>query len=86
MVDKPSVIIAQFHENYLKLPREVIKSTLQTHQRYFTLEDHEHRISNEFIVVTNKKDLKKLIKIGNERVVGQTLWCEFLLKKTIMLQ
>ena len=73
MVDKPSIIIAQFDKNYLKLPREVIKSTLQTHQRYFTLVDHRDRISNEFIVVTNKKDLKKLIKIGNERVVEARL-------------
>ena len=73
MVDKPSIITAQFDKNYLKLPREVIKSTLQTHQRYFTLVDHRDRISNEFIVVTNKKDLKKLIKIGNERVVEARL-------------
>ncbi len=73
LVDKPSVIVAQFDKNYLKLPREVIKSTLQTHQRYFTLEDHRYRISNEFIVVTNKKDLKKLIKTGNERVVEARL-------------
>ena len=48
--------------NYLKLPPEVIRSTLQTHQRYFTLVDHRDRISNEFIVVTNKKDEKKIIK------------------------
>ena len=73
LVDKPSIIIAQFDKNYLKLPREIIKSTLQTHQRYFTLVDHRDRISNEFIVVTNQKDTKKLIKIGNERVVEARL-------------
>ena len=73
LVDKPSVIVAQFDKNYLKLPREVIKSTLQTHQRYFTLVDHRDRISNEFVVVTNKKDEKKIIKTGNERVVEARL-------------
>ena len=73
LVDKPSVIVAQFDKNYLKLPREVIKSTLQTHQRYFTLVDHRDRISNEFVVVTNKKDEKRLIKTGNERVVEARL-------------
>ena len=36
LVDKPRVIIAKFDKSYLKLPSEVIKSTLQTHQRYFT--------------------------------------------------
>ena len=73
LVDKPNVLIAQFDKNYLKLPQEVIRSTLQTHQRYFTLVDHKDRISNEFVVVANKKDEKKLIKIGNERVVDARL-------------
>ena len=73
MVDKPNVLIAQFDKNYLKLPQEVIRSTLQTHQRYFTLVDHRDRISNEFVVVANKRDEKKLIKIGNERVVDARL-------------
>ncbi len=73
LVDKPNVLIAQFDKNYLKLPQEVIRSTLQTHQRYFTLVDHRDRISNEFVVVANKKDEKKLIKRGNERVVDARL-------------
>ena len=73
LVDKPRIIIAKFDKSYLKLPSEVIKSTLQTHQRYFTLLDHRGRMSNEFVIVTNKKDAKKLIKIGNERVVEARL-------------
>jgi len=73
LVDRPNILIAQFDKNYLKLPQEVIRSTLQTHQRYFTLVDHKDRISNEFVVVANKKDEKKLIKIGNERVVDARL-------------
>ena len=73
LVDRPNILIAQFDKNYLKLPQEVIRSTLQTHQRYFTLVDHKDRISNEFVVVANKKDEKKLIKMGNERVVDARL-------------
>ena len=73
MVDKPRIIVAKFDKNYLKLPKEVIKSTLQSHQKYFTLIDHKGRINNEFIIVINKKDVKKLIKIGNERVVEARL-------------
>ena len=73
MVDRPNVLIAQFDKNYLKLPQEVIRSTLQTHQKYFTLVDHRDRISNEFVVVANKKDDSKIIKIGNERVVDARL-------------
>ena len=37
LVDKPRIIIANFDKNYLKLPKEIIRSTLQSHQRYFTL-------------------------------------------------
>ena len=73
LVDKPRIIVAKFDKNHLKLPKEVIKSTLQSHQKYFTLIDHKSRINNEFIIVINKKDAKKLIKIGNERVVEARL-------------
>ena len=73
LVDKPRIIVAKFDKNYLKLPKEVIKSVLQSQQKYFTLIDHKGRINNEFIIVINKKDAKKLIKIGNERVVEARL-------------
>ena len=73
LVDNPNILVAQFDKSYLKLPPEVIRSTLQTHQRYFTLIDHRDRISNNFIVVANKKDEKKVIKVGNERVVDARL-------------
>ena len=73
LVDQPRIIVAKFDKNYLKLPKEVIKSVLQSQQKYFTLIDHKGRINNEFIIVINKKDAKKLIKIGNERVVEARL-------------
>ena len=73
LVDQPRIIVAKFDKNYLKLPKEVIKSVLQSQQKYFTLIDHKGRINNEFIIVINKKDAKNLIKIGNERVVEARL-------------
>ncbi|OUW48585.1 MAG: glycine--tRNA ligase subunit beta, partial [Candidatus Pelagibacter sp. TMED196] len=73
LVDKPNIITATFDKSYLDLPREIIKSTLQTHQRYFTLIDIKDRMLNEFIIVANNKDKKKLIKTGNERVVEARL-------------
>ena len=73
LVDKPNVITATIDKSYLELPKEIIKSTLQTHQRYFTLIDLKDRMLNEFIIVANNKDEKKLIKTGNERVVEARL-------------
>ena len=55
------------------MPNEVIKSTLQSHQRCFTLVDDKERMSNEFAIVVNNKDTKRLIKLGNERVVEARL-------------
>ena len=73
LVDKPRILLAKFEKNYLKLPQEIIKSTLQSHQRYFTLIDNKERLINEFIIVTNKQDRKNFIKQGNERVVEARL-------------
>ncbi len=73
LVDNPRIIIANFNKSYLKLPKEVIKSTLQFHQKYFTLIDQKDRMINEFIIVTNKKDTNKFIRLGNERVVEARL-------------
>ena len=73
LVDKPNIITATFDKSYLELPKEIIRSTLQTHQRYFTLVDFKDRMLNEFIIVANNKDEKKLIKTGNERVVEARL-------------
>jgi len=73
LVDKPRIILAKFDKSYLKLPKEVIKSTLQFHQRYFTLIDQKERMINEFVIVTNKQDTNRLIRLGNERVVEARL-------------
>ncbi len=73
LVDNPRIILAKFDKSYLKLPKEVIKSTLQFHQRYFTLIDKKEKIINEFVIVTNKQDKRDLIKLGNERVVEARL-------------
>jgi len=55
------------------MPSEIIISTLQTHQRYFPLFDIKNRLTNFFLVVTNKEDSKNLIKEGNKRVVEARL-------------
>ena len=46
---------------------------MQHHQKYFPTFDQKGNITNEFLVVANKKDTKGLIKLGNERVVEARL-------------
>ena len=58
---------------FLKIPQEIIISTLEKHQRYFPIIDNRDRLTNYFFVVANKKDEKKLIAEGNKRVVNARL-------------
>ncbi len=73
IVENPNVLIAEFNKDYLKIPQEIIISTLQTHQRYFPLFDLKDKLTNYFLVVANKIDKKNIIKAGNKRVVEARL-------------
>jgi len=73
IVENPNVLLADFNKDYLKIPQEIIISTLQRHQRYFPLFDNKDRLTNYFLVVANKADSKNLIKEGNKRVVEARL-------------
>ena len=46
---------------------------MQSHQKYFPTFDEKNQITNEFLIVVNKKDQKGLIRLGNERVVEARL-------------
>jgi len=46
---------------------------MQYHQKYFPTIDKKGNITNQFLVVTNKKDTRGFIKLGNERVVEARL-------------
>ena len=46
---------------------------MESHQKYFPTFDNKGEITNEFLIISNKKDQKGLIKIGNERVVDARL-------------
>jgi glycyl-tRNA synthetase beta chain len=73
IVEDPNVLLVDFNKDYLKIPQEIIISTLEKHQRYFPIFDKRDRLTNYFFVVANKKDKKKLITEGNKRVVEARL-------------
>ena len=73
IVENPNVLLLDFDKDYLKIPEEIIISTLEKHQRYFPIFDNRDRLTNFFFVVANKKDIKKLITEGNKRVVEARL-------------
>jgi len=74
LVEWPSALAGGFEARFLELPREVLISTLQHHQRYFPVEDAAGKLLAHFITVSNieSRDPAK-VRAGNERVVRPRL-------------
>ena len=51
IVEHPNLIHISFNKNYLKIPKEIIISTLEKHQRYFPIFDIRDRLTNNFFVI-----------------------------------
>ena len=73
LVESPNVLLCNFDKKFLSVPKEILTLTMETHQKYFPTFNDKNEITNEFLIVTNKKDQKGFIKIGNERVVEARL-------------
>ena len=73
LVDSPYILLCNFDKKFLSIPQEILTLTMQSHQKYFPIFDNKNKITNEFLIVTNKKDYKGFIKLGNERVVEARL-------------
>jgi len=73
LVEWPVALAGQFEPRFLSLPREVLISTLQDHQRYFALEN-DARLMPWFITISNiDSPDPDVVRAGNERVVRPRL-------------
>ncbi len=74
LVEWPVAVTGRFEERFLSLPREVLISTLEDHQRYFPVEDAHGRLLPAFIAVSNIESREPAtVRAGNERVVRPRL-------------
>ena len=74
LVEWPVALTGRFEERFLSLPREVLISTLEDHQRYFPVEDAHGRLLPAFIAVSNIESRDPAtVRAGNERVVRPRL-------------
>ena len=73
LVEKPNVLVGKFDKSFLNIPKEILITSMQQHQKYFPLFNQENNLTNFFIIVTNLEDKKGLVKIGNERVISARL-------------
>jgi glycyl-tRNA synthetase beta chain len=70
----PVPLAGRFEERFLALPRELLTSVLQDHQRYFPVEGADGRLLPLFITQSNveSRDMD-VVRAGNERVVRPRL-------------
>ncbi len=73
IVEKPNIIKCRFDKKFLEIPDDILVTTMQVHQKYFPTFDSKDNLTNTFFLVADNKDIKGLIKIGNENVVEARL-------------
>ena len=73
LIEKPNILVGKFNKSFLNIPKEILITSMQLHQKYFPLFNQEGNLTNFFIIVTNLEDKKGLVKIGNERVISARL-------------
>jgi glycyl-tRNA synthetase beta chain len=74
LVEYPVAISGGFEEEYLTLPREVLITAMQHHQRYIPVVDTKGRLLPSFVAVSNTTahDMA-VVRRGNERVLRARL-------------
>ena len=73
ITEKPNLILCNFDKKFLNLPNELVVLTIEQNQKYFLTYDHNNKLTNNFFIVSDCKDLNGFIKIGNEKVVEARL-------------
>lgn len=70
LVEWPRAILCRFDDAYLAIPREVLIETMQSHQKYFPLEDGGGALQSSFIAIANLESRDpEQVRAGNERVI-----------------
>lgn len=74
LVEWPVPVCGSFDAHFLELPREALVASMQAHQKYFPLEDHNGRLLNKFITMSNLESKQpEFVRDGNERVIRPRL-------------
>ena len=74
LVEWPVALSAVFDKKFLKLPREVLITSMATHLKCFPIEDPHGTLLPRFIVISNiENEDPSLIIQGNEKVINARL-------------
>jgi glycyl-tRNA synthetase beta chain len=74
LVEYPSAVHGTFSPEFLKVPKEVLITSMRSHQRYFSIVDADGGLMPGFITINNTltEDTSVVVK-GNERVLRARL-------------
>lgn len=74
IVEYPTAFYGEFDKKYVSLPKEVVKTPMKAHQRYFPVLDKKGDLLPNFIAVRNGNDYRiENVKKGNEKVLEARL-------------
>ncbi|MGE4497934.1 MAG: glycine--tRNA ligase subunit beta [Deferribacterales bacterium] len=74
LVEAPVAVLGSFSEDFLKLPPEVLITSMKNHQKYFYVNDKNGKLLNYFIGISNTEPQStELIRKGYERVLRARL-------------
>lgn len=74
LTEYPNVVCGSFDPDYLKLPGEVLTTTMISHQKYFPVVDENGSLLPNFITINNTLPTDPdVVKRGNERVIRARL-------------
>lgn len=73
MVEIPNVVIGNFPEEFLYIPKDLLIEAIQYHQKYFAVLDKSGNVSTKFLIIQNGIKDNGGIKKGNERVLKARL-------------
>ncbi len=74
LVEYPSAVVGTFSPDFLAVPKEVLITSMRSHQRYFSIVDENGKLMPCFITINNTlaEDTSVVVK-GNERVLRARL-------------
>lgn len=74
LVEFPRVLLGQFPSDYLAVPKDVLTTAMESHQRYFPVENSQEKLLPYFIIVHNGDEASsEVIRRGHERVLKARL-------------
>jgi len=74
IVEKPVAVLGDFNASFLKVPREALISSMESHQKYFPVENNQGELMPHFVALANIDSKQPdLVKKGFEKVITPRL-------------